>query len=110
MYIKILDKFGTRCIASQDGQALYDLIHPALSENQRVDIDFGGVDIFASPFFNYSFGQLFNVLSQESLRENLHVTGENEIGRIIIERVIENSLIFRDKNVVLDAINKVFEK
>lgn len=61
-------------------------------------------------FFNYSFGQLFNVLSQESLRENLHVTGENEIGRIIIERVIENSLIFRDKNVVLDTINKVFEK
>ena len=36
MYIKILDKFGTRCIASQDGQALYDLVHPALSENQRV--------------------------------------------------------------------------
>ena len=50
------------------------------------------------------------MLSQESLRENLHVTGENEIGRIIIERVIENSLIFRDKNVVLDTINKVFEK
>ena len=45
MYIKILDKFGTRCIASQDGQALYDLVHPALSENQRVDYIFANGNV-----------------------------------------------------------------
>lgn len=110
MNIKILDKFGPRCITSQDGQMLYDLMHPTLSQNQRVDIDFSGVEIFASPFFNYSIGQIFNTLDSENLRENLHITGENEIGHIIIERVIENSLIFKDKNSVVETINKVFEK
>ncbi len=110
MYVKVIDKFGTRCITSQDGQALYDLIYPALSSNQRVDIDFSGVDIFASPFFNYSIGQVFNMLNPDSLRNNLHFVGESEVGRIIIERVIENSLAFKDKSTVMDTINKVFDR
>lgn len=110
MHIMVVDKFGSRCITSQDGQALYNLIYPVLSNSEKVELDFTGVEIFASPFFNYSIGQIFNVLDEGVIRENLHLSGENEIGRIIIERVIENSLSFKDKNAILETISKVFDK
>ncbi|WP_292870942.1 STAS-like domain-containing protein [Nostoc sp. LPT] len=37
---------------------MYALVYPELLAEHQVELDFAGVEIFASPFFNFAIGQL----------------------------------------------------
>lgn len=49
---------GANCITLDDGQQVYNAIHPELTAGHPVELDFDRVEIFASPFFNAAIGQL----------------------------------------------------
>ena len=52
----------------EDGEAVYRQIHDPLVHGETVELDFDGVNIFASPFFNAGIGRLrrsSNMLSSE---------------------------------------------
>ncbi|MDO4568807.1 MAG: STAS-like domain-containing protein [Planctomycetia bacterium] len=70
MNIKVKDVVGDYCITWSDGDALYGLIRDSLNRNERVVLDFLGIKLFASPFFNFSIGKLFNDFSKEYILEN----------------------------------------
>jgi hypothetical protein len=86
--INILDLIGEYCITTEDGQTLYDLIHPKLLENQPVELDFTGVEIAAPPFLNFAIGQLLRDNQPESIdrllqRKNLNPLDEETLQLII---------------------------
>ena len=80
---------GAFAIAPDNGQELYDQIHPLLLAGQTVELDFDGVRVFASAFFNFAVGQLLKDLSPDSLNQQLQITGLNDNGQAILRRVIE---------------------
>ncbi len=91
MELRILELIGPRCIVKEDGQRVYEKIHPELSKHQTVTLDFGGVTQFASPFFNFSIGQLLKDITEEDLRQHLQVKNLVSDGELVIKRVIENA-------------------
>lgn len=95
MKILVKEYIGTRCILKEDGQKLHDKIVHHLKVDDDVTLDFIKVKMFASPFFNYSIGQLFNNFKLDEIRTRLHIENIEPVGSLIIERVIENANRFQ---------------
>lgn len=91
MIVQIKTKIGKNCITLDDGQKIYRAIHNSLLHNQVVTLDFTGVEVFASPFFNTAIGQLLKDIDPNILNKNLKINAISESGRATLERVIENS-------------------
>lgn len=106
MNVKISEIFGPRCITAQGGQKLFEYLKNSLEKGELIELDFEGVEIFASPFFNYSIGQIY---SSDSLIESsklIKFSGLNDVGKIIVEKVIQNSLMHRQGFDVSGLISK----
>ncbi|WP_041226037.1 STAS-like domain-containing protein [Crinalium epipsammum] len=82
---------GKNCITPGDGQKVYDLVHPELLALHEVELDFAGVEIVASPFFNFAIGQLLRDIEPETLNRLLKFSNLNTVGKQILKLVIENS-------------------
>ena len=91
MNIMVKDAIGENCISYPSGKAILDRILPELRAGNEVTLNFSGVSVFASPFFNMAIGTLFKEFSREDLSSRLHFEGLNEAGKTILKRVIENS-------------------
>jgi hypothetical protein len=82
---------GEDAITMDDGQGVHDRIKPELTAGREVELDFDGVAVFASPFFNAAIGQLLKELEPATLNRLLRVENLNPLGHDILRRVIENS-------------------
>ena len=91
MEINIRQDLGENCMTLKQGQSLYDAIYPQLQSGKTVELDFMGVRIFASPFFNYAIGQLLRDLKADRLNELLIIKNLNAVGSNTLELVIENA-------------------
>ena len=91
MKCSVRELIGENAITLEDGQRIYDLIHPELKAGHLVDIDFNGVTVFASPFFNAGVGQLLKDIETKQLNDLLKVANLIPTGLNVLKRVIENS-------------------
>jgi hypothetical protein len=82
---------GENAITLDDGQRVFDLIHPELAAGRPVELDFTRVGVYASPFFNAALGQLLRDLKPEDLNRLVKMEGLNPVGREVAKRVIENA-------------------
>lgn len=82
---------GEDAITLEDGQAIHDRIKPELEAGHVVELDFDGVAVFASPFFNAAIGQLLRDHQPDELDRLLHVRNLSPVGADLMRRVIENA-------------------
>lgn len=94
MTLRIEEIVGRNCITFEDGQRIYELVDPVLREGSSLTLDFTGVDVFASPFFNAAVGQLLRDVDPERLRTSLVIAGLSEGGDQVLRRVIENAKLY----------------
>lgn len=60
------------CVASEDGEKVYEAIAEALRAGKRVQLSFAGVDDLTSAFLNTAVGQLYKGdFTDEFLRSHL---------------------------------------
>ncbi len=110
MRLNVKEAIGARCIVAEDGQKLHDAVVALLRDKEDVFLDFSDVRQFASPFFNFSIGQLLNDVSEENLRKYLHLEGLNEIGRIVVERVISNASRYQGNEDYRKIVDDILEQ
>jgi STAS-like domain of unknown function (DUF4325) len=89
--INVKELAGSNCISLSDGQTIYDKIHPKLKAGAVVNLNFEGVRVFSSPFFNAAIGQLLRDISGSALNDLLKVSGLPANGVETLKKVIENS-------------------
>ena len=82
---------GEDAITLDDGQRVYDRIHPELRAGRAVELDFSGVTVLASPFFNAAIGQLLRDLSPNDLNRLLQVSNLTPVGTNVMRQVIANA-------------------
>ena len=87
----VCEMVGEDAITLDDGQSIHDQIRPELLAGHEVDLDFDGVAVFASPFFNAAIGQLLKDLQPDDLNRLLRVLNINPTGRDVLRRVVENA-------------------
>lgn len=78
-------------ITQEDGQTVFGRITPALKRGETVEIDFQGVTVFASPFFNSAIGQLLRDFKRDDLRQRLKLENLTANGSDVVRQVIDNS-------------------
>jgi hypothetical protein len=65
-----------------------------LKAGRPVELDFEGVRVFSSPFFNTGVGQLLKDLRAEDLRRLVTIKNITPVGSEVMKLVVENAKRF----------------
>lgn len=106
--IKVKDIVGTNAISMNSGGKLLGIITTHIDRQEVMQLDFDGIEVFASPFFNASIGALLKNHSIEDLQKFLKFVNISETGRELLNLVIRNAIKFYadTKNATRNGINE----
>jgi hypothetical protein len=107
MMLNVVSITGENCITVEDGEQVYQIIHPEIFNKHDVTLDFNGVEVFASPFFNAAIGQLLRDIQLEQIQTYLHITGLSDHGNHILKRVLANAQKYYSNPHFKNAVEKV---
>jgi hypothetical protein len=110
MICRVCEITGQFAIASDSGQRLYDLIHPELKAGKAVKLDFTGVRVYASAFFNFAIGQILRDVTVDDFNRLLTFTAISPLGENVLERVIENAKPYYSDPKYRQAVDTVLEE
>jgi len=90
--LRIFELVGSSlCVASQDGQQVYDQIAVALRENQKVRLSFLNIKSLTSAFLNAAIGQVYGKFPEEQIRNSLSVADIERDDLVLLSRVVETA-------------------
>lgn len=110
MIYKIYDIIGENCMTPDEGQKIYDLIYPQLVADNPVELDFIGVNICISPFFNFAIGQLLKDVDADTLNRLLKVSNLNPVGKQVLKVVIDNAKRYYSDDNFRNAVERVLRE
>ena len=85
------------CVATDDGEKVYDRLNGALNQDRNVIISFHNVTALTAAFLNAAVGQLYGTFSEEKIRSLLKVEDAEQEDLWLLKRVVENAkLYFKD--------------
>lgn len=88
---------GSLCVASSEGQKVYDRLAIALKEGQKVTLSFHNITALTSAFLNAAIGQLYGTFSEEQIRSLVNVQDMQPDDLALLKRVVETAkLYFKD--------------
>ena len=88
---------GSLCVASSDGQKVYDRLAAALKAGRHVALSFHKVTTLTAAFLNAAIGQLYGTFSEEKIRSLLKVGNVESDDLALLKRVVDNAkLYFKD--------------
>ncbi|MEC4681402.1 MAG: STAS-like domain-containing protein [Nitrospirota bacterium] len=79
------------CVASDDGQKVYDRIASALREGLRATVTFQNVNSLTSAFLNAAIGQLYGSFSEDEIRARLKVKDLPSEDLALLKRVVDTA-------------------
>lgn len=96
------------CVASGDGQKVYERLAAALKEGRSVILSFHNISTLTSAFLNAAVGQLYGEFSEEQIRALLKVQDMQPDDLALLKRVVETAkLYFRDPQKFDQAVRDV---
>jgi STAS-like domain of unknown function (DUF4325) len=96
------------CVASDDGQRVYDRIASALKDDRNVTISFINVSSLTSAFLNAAIGQLYGSFSEDQIRSQLKVKDMQPDDLALLKRVVETAKeYFKDPKRFDKAVQEV---
>ncbi|HEY2917859.1 MAG TPA: STAS-like domain-containing protein [Candidatus Binatia bacterium] len=98
------------CVASDDGQKVYDRIASALKEDRSVTVSFLNVSSVTSAFLNAAIGQLYGTFSENQIRSMLKVKDMQPDDLALLKRVVETAKqYFKDPKRFNKAVQAIIE-
>lgn len=94
------------CVASQDGQKVFEQISQALKDGKKVKLSFQNVESLTSAFLNAAVGQLYGFFDHNLLRESLSVTEIEKNDLALLSRVIDTAKQYFKDPAVIEAVRK----
>ena len=97
--ISIFEVVGSPlCVASGDGQKVYERLNATLETDREVVLSFHNVTTLTSAFLNAAIGQLYGIFSEEQIRAQLKVEDMEQDDLALLKRVVDNAkLYFKDR-------------
>ena len=91
MVIKVFALSGEFAVATEDGTRLYDEMNSLLAGTENIELDFNGVRVIATPFFNAAIGRLLKDVSPEELRKRISFNNLSPVGHQVLVKVVANA-------------------
>jgi STAS-like domain of unknown function (DUF4325) len=79
------------CVASDDGQRVYDRIAGAFKEERNVTVSFRNVSSLTSAFLNAAIGQLYGTFKDDQIRSKLKVKDMQPDDLALLKRVVDTA-------------------
>ena len=96
------------CVASDDGQKIYEHLNAALKTDQNVVLSFRNVTALTTAFLTAAVGELCETFSEEKIRSLLKVEDAEPADIALLDRVIRNAkLYFKDPERFNQAVREV---
>ncbi|MGD0960208.1 MAG: STAS-like domain-containing protein [Methylomonas sp.] len=96
------------CVASGDGQKVFDRLVLALKEGRNVVLSFHNVTTLTSAFLNAAIGQLYGEFNEEQIRKHVQVRDMQADDLALLKRVVETAkAYFKDPRRFESAIREV---
>ena len=107
--IKMYEVVGSPlCVASSDGQKVFERIHIALNANRKVLLSFHNVTALTSAFLNAAVGQLYGRFDESHIRSLLKVEDAEQDDLALLKRVVDNAKqYFKDPERFKQAFREV---
>lgn len=104
--ISIFQVVGTNlCVASSDGQKVYDRIVTFLSKDKKVSLSFLNVTLLTSAFLNAAIGQLYGKFNEDQIRTLLEVKDMQNDDIQLLRRVVDTAKhYFKDPKKFMMAV------
>lgn len=96
--ISVFEVVGSSlCVASGDGQKVYERLAAALRRKRGVSLSFRNVTTLTSAFLNAAIGQLYGEFGEDQVRELLRVEDMEPDDMALLKRVVDTAkLYFKD--------------
>ena len=106
-----INEYTQRCLTEASGKKLFDMIFPILKSGGCVELDFKGIRMFASLYFNNGTGALFGHFNRDFIESHMTIVNLNETGKKAFDRSVENAVQFfaldkENQNVVDGIVSK----
>lgn len=97
MIVSIFDLFGKNVVSYQQGKILHDELRGVWSE-KKIILDFKGVSIISSPFFNGSIGLFLKDFSRIEVQEKIEYENISVDALNTLNIVLNNAEKFYKEN------------
>ena len=99
------------CVASSDGQKVFDEIVKAFCNEQKVTLSFAGIELITSSFLNTAVGQLYKDFKTPYIRSKIILDGMSNEDKALLKRVNNNAkLFYKDPKGSKDSITEIIEE
>jgi STAS-like domain of unknown function (DUF4325) len=79
------------CVASDDGQKVYERIGKAMRQERSVALSFMNITSLTSAFLNTAIGQLYGEFTEEEIRAKLTVKDMEPDDLFLLKRVVDTA-------------------
>ena len=79
------------CVASSDGQKVYERIARVLTRGGRATLSFRNVSTLTSAFLNSAIGQLYGKFDSDEIRDRLKVVDMEADDIVLLRRVVDTA-------------------
>jgi hypothetical protein len=98
MKFLIVEIIGKTAISRESGQKVKDVIDPVIASGEQICLDFEGVNIYASPFFNAAIATYLGDMDVNKMKEKFSFINLTNVGRSLLNQVIHNAIEFYSKS------------
>lgn len=79
---------GSQCGTDAEGTLLKEQLLPLLKSGEDVELDFSGVELASSTFFNASIGQAFEQLGEKHVRHHVSFSNLKRRVQFVLDRTL----------------------
>lgn len=108
--IRVVDLSGEHAITTSDGEKLFEVVQAELKRLGKAELDFVGIRVYASPFFNASIGRLLKAYPASDLMKMLSLANLSSVGATVLARVVENAEQYYRNPKARKAVDSLLEK
>ena len=99
------------CVASGDGQKIYDRLASVFKQERGVLLSFRNVTTLTSAFLNAAIGQLYGEFNEEKIRSLLRVEEMESDDLALLKRVVDTAKqYFKDPQRFEQAVRDMLEE
>lgn len=98
------------CVASEDGEKVFEQIKKAWVDKKLIDISFLNVEMLTSAFLNTAIGKLYGEFNEDEIKSILSVSDIQDEDKLLLKRVVDTAkAYYKNPNKFEDSINEIME-
>ena len=102
-----ISSITTMAMTEDAGMQLRNEMCKAIQQEESVVLDFEGIELFATPFFNASIGYFVMQLSPDKYQDRVNVKNLSDLGRETYSHSYQNAVSVYENKTDLEMIGKI---